>query len=154
MGLKELQEIKNNADKTPKYKIVGGVKKYSIQKVSAKKKALNNGSMYSEDKELENWFLERRKEMCTYCAECGKHTFKNNDKQYKWSICHLLPKSIFESVATHKDNCIFLCWLHHQELDSSWDNAKKMFIWDEVKYKVQSFLHLVTEKHKILEHFK
>ena len=170
MGLEHIRQLKEQA-LLPKPKKVYTIPKKSSKKIEQEKNQTTvivkpkKAGWFDKDKaaledtvnvkdDLQQWFEDRRLEMGVYCSECGKPTFKYNDKQYKWSICHLLPKSIFKSVATHKDNCIFLCWLHHQEFDSGWGNAKKMFIWEEVKCKVQSFLPQVTEKHKILEHFK
>lgn len=148
MGLTEIRQIKEQA-LLPKVKKV-----YVIAKVSKKKKAINNGQSFVIDEVLEKWFLERRKEMNGLCCECGRRTFKEDNKQYKWSIAHLLPKSIFASVATNEYNSIELCWLHHQEFDSSWDKAKQMVCWELVKRKVSMFIDQVTETHKILEHFK
>lgn len=92
---------------------------------------------------LDRWFKERRKEMVGVCCECGKASFKNNDKQYKWSICHITPKSLVPSVATNEFNFLELCWLHHQEFDNTFDRAAAMMCFGEVKQKFQLFKHLI-----------
>jgi len=148
MGISEIRKLKEQA-LLPKVK-----KSYVIPKVSKKKKAENNGQTFFVDDVLEKWFIERRKEMTGLCSECGKRTFKDDNKQYKWSLAHLLPKSIFASVATNEFNFLELCFLHHQEFDSSWDKAKQMMCWGLAKRKVSMFIEQVTETHKILEHFK
>jgi molecular chaperone DnaK (HSP70) len=150
-----IRAIKENAKK-PNIKIVNGVKKYTIPRMSKKmiEKKLDESGRFKENAELEKWFLERRKEMTGLCSECGKRTFKDDNKQYKWSLAHLLPKSIFASVATNEFNFLELCFLHHQEFDSSWDKAKQMMCWGLAKRKVSMFIEQVTETHKILEHYK
>lgn len=85
------------------------------------------------------------------CAECGVRLPQIPDRK---NVCHLLPKSIFPSVRAIKENCIYLCWQHHADFDSTYEKAQKMKIWDYVKQKVSEFRHLVKERHKILTHFE
>jgi len=59
--------------------------------------------------ELDRWFKECRKEMKGICANCGGKSCRDDDKYYKFSIAHLLPKAYFKSVATHPDNWVELC---------------------------------------------
>ena len=93
--------------------------------------------------ELDRWFKDRRKEMVGVCTECGKTTSKHNDKYYKWSICHIVPKSLIKSVATNEFNWIELCQQHHQEYDNTFDRAAAMMCFGEVKQKFQLFKHLI-----------
>lgn len=92
---------------------------------------------------LDNWFKERRNEMQSFCTECGRRININDDKFYRWSICHIVPKSLVPSVATHENNWIELCQLHHQEFDNTFDKAAKMMCFGEVKQKFQLFKHLI-----------
>lgn len=129
--------------------------KKAIKKVSDKKskdisKAKENGS-YGE---MDRWFIERRKEMTGYCCECGKKSFKEDDKYYKWSLAHIIKKSIFNSVSTHPNNFLELCWLHHQEFDSSYENAQKMNCWSLAKERFEIMKPSITEKHKDLVWFQ
>lgn len=121
--------------------------KKPIPKISQKKKEkiVNN--------DIGNWYVEMRNKMTGYCAECGKKSLKDDNEKFTWSICHILPKSIFKSVATHDANFIELCWLHHQQFDSSWNNAKKMYVFELAKEKVNLIKPLIKEKHKILDNF-
>ena len=93
--------------------------------------------------ELSEWFLERRKEMQGVCAECGKTTNRHSDKYFSWSVCHVVPKSLIKSVATHEHNWIELCQLHHQTFDSTFDKAASMMCFGEVYQKFQLFKNLI-----------
>lgn len=129
--------------------------KKPIAKVSKKRKLENEKIKTTEvNSEIDRWFIERRKEMTGYCCECGKKSFKEHDKHYKWSLAHIIKKSIFKSVATHPSNFIELCWLHHQEFDSSYENAQKMNCWSIAKQKFDLFKNCIVEKHKDLNWFK
>lgn len=129
-------------------------KKYVIPKVSAKKKAAMGGERFVVDDVLEKWFLERRKEMTGFCVECGKRSFKDNNDQYKWSLAHILKKSIFRSISTHPSNYLEMCWLHHQEFDSNYENAQKMNCWSLAKERFEIMKPSITEKHKDLGWFE
>lgn len=85
------------------------------------------------------------------CMECNA-TLKNVVSA--WNIAHILPKSNFKSVRSVKENCIYLCRNCHGQFDSSFTNAKKMKVWNHAKKIALSLLHLVKEKHKILEQYK
>lgn len=93
--------------------------------------------------ELDRWFKDRRKEMTGVCTECGKTTSSNNDKYYKWSICHIVPKSLIKLVATNEFNWVELCQQHHQEFDNTFDRAAAMMCFGEVKMKFELFKHLI-----------
>jgi hypothetical protein len=129
-------------------------KSYVIPKVSKKKKAENNGQNFIVDEVLEKWFIERRKEMTGLCCECGRKSFKEDNKNFKWSLAHILKKSIFHSISTHPSNCLELCWLHHQEFDSSYANAQKMNCWSIAKERFEIMKPSITEKHKDLVWFE
>jgi hypothetical protein len=103
---------------------------------------------------LNVWFQARRNEMQNVCCECGRQTNKTNEKYYKWSIAHIVPKSLIKSVATNEHNWIELCQLHHQEFDNSFDRAAAMMCFGEVKMKFQLFKHLIPneEMRKINPH--
>lgn len=64
----------------------------------------------TQNSELQRWFEDRRNEMTGVCANCGGKTTKNDDKYWKFSIAHLLPKAYLKSIATHPDNWIELCY--------------------------------------------
>lgn len=61
-------------------------------------------------KMMRSWFEEHRELMTGVCAHCGSPSCRDNDMLYRFSICHILPKSLFPSVADHPDNWIELCY--------------------------------------------
>lgn len=89
------------------------------------------------------WYLDRRIEMTGFCSECMESTRKAYDKWFSWSVCHIVPKSLVPSVAMHEHNWVELCWLHHQEFDSTFDKAAAMQCFPEIKQKFQLFKHLI-----------
>lgn len=131
--------------------------KKPIAKKSAKKlkqeseeKKLRNG----EQSDLDRWFNERRKEMTGYCAHCGDKSCKNSDQYFKHSIAHLLPKSIFKSVATHKDNWIELCFWNkscHTNYDNKTLDLIDLNCFDEVIRKfVSMYPDIAPEERKYI----
>lgn len=116
MGLNELRQIREDRNKPKEKKI------YRLNKVSPKTlerqarqaenieggKALTDGG-----NDLNKWFEERRKELTGVCAHCGGRSCKDNDKYWKFSIAHILPKNLFKSVATHPLNFIELCFFNN-----------------------------------------
>ena len=98
---------------------------------------------YKENTELELWFRARRLQMVGYCTECSRSTNKDNDKYYKWSICHIAPKGLCPSVATNYYNWLELCQDCHNEFDSTFEKASKMKCFHEAKTKFQLFKDLI-----------
>mgnify|MGYP003433596516 FL=1 len=107
-----------------------------------------------EIKPQEQWYLDRRKEMTGVCIECGLGTNIKDDKYYRWSVCHIVPKGLVPSVATHEYNWIELCQHHHQEFDNTFDRAAKMKCFTEAKMKFRLFQKLIPafELRKINPH--
>lgn len=86
-------------------------------------KAMDSAEVINKD-EMDKWFNERRKEMTGRCVICGGKTEKYNDKTFKRSIAHLLPKrkNQFPSVATDVNNWVELCFFgnsHHTNFDNN-----------------------------------
>lgn len=107
------------------------------------------------DAELEKWFADGNKILDNnpYCENCG--TFIPS-KYYRAAQAHIYPKSIFKSVATHKDNRLFLgsgCGCH-QEYDFSIESASKMRIWGNAVDRYKRFKNLITEHHKFRNNFE
>lgn len=85
--------------------------------------------------ELDIWFKERRKELTGRCKHCGSPSCKHDDKYYKHSIAHILPKAYFPSVATHPENFIELCfWKNncHGNMDNKVLDLIDMNCFDEI----------------------
>ena len=89
---------------------------------------------------LERWYEERRLEMTGICHHCGAPSCMHSDIYFKFSICHILPKSIFPSVSTHHSNFIELCFWNrncHGNMDHHILDLTEMNCWDEI---VEKFL--------------
>lgn len=104
---------------------------------------------------LSEWFDERRQEMTGICIETGAKTAKHNDQFFIFSIAHVLPKSIFPSVAIHPDNWLELSIDAHTKYDRSWDDASKMRCFAAAKEKFAKFESLIApdERRRIPECF-
>ena len=104
-----LRRIKEQASlpKQPKIRKpiakVSEKKKRQLQEEKATNKSKGGG-------EKERWFKARRLEMSGTCMNCGGKSCKHQDSWYQCSICHILPKNLFKSVATHPKNWIELCF--------------------------------------------
>ena len=84
--------------------------------------------------ELQRWFEDRHKELKGFCSHCGGVTQKGKEN-YKSSIHHFLPKSLFKSVATHPLNFLELCFYQnscHTNLESHIIDLIELNCWDEV----------------------
>ena len=79
-----------------------------IAKMSERRKV--ELSYKPNESELDIWFEERRTEMTGKCWHCNENSCKDDDKYFKFSIAHILPKAYFDSVKTHPLNWIELCF--------------------------------------------
>lgn len=123
-------------------------KKYSIPKVSEKKKLKD---LLHKGDELDNWFEKQHKLalLNPFCENCGTNILHqlNSEEQWVWksSHAHIFPKKTFKSINIHKDNHLLLCRLCHGQFDSSWVNASKMKVWSIAKDRAQKLLPYITE---------
>lgn len=115
--------------------IAQGLKAPEAKKSPAAKKA----AKMEEDGDitLDEWFLDRRKEMTGKCAHCGGPYCKHDNMFFKHSIAHLLPKkpTMFPSVKTHPENWIELCfWGNncHGNLDAGTLDLIELNCFDQV----------------------
>ena len=97
--------------------------------------------MVGNSAELNRWFNDRRLELTGYCHHCGKRSCKDDDKYFKFSICHILPKAYVKSVATNPFNFLELCFWGenscHSQLDNSMLDLIELNCFDEVVVKFQ-----------------
>lgn len=97
------------------------------------------------DKKLEKWFNDRRKEMKGFCVcGCGSLSSKNDDKYFKFSAAHVLPKKNFKSLMYHPLNFIEL---------SYWNGCHTVFDnmgYDYCKNTKPELWKIVVERFKIL----
>jgi hypothetical protein len=152
MGLEEIRKLKEQA-LLPKQKKV-----YKIPKMSKKmiEKKLDESGKFKANAELEKWFQDRRREDSGICNEpgCTTPTYKFNSERWKFSLCHIIKKSTFPSVATHPYNCIHLCFTHHQIFDAGYSVSSKMGVWALAKKKFEFFRKEIKERHKDLDWFE
>src|SRR5580692_3115613 len=125
MGLKEMKE----KAKLPKERKV-----YVLPKKSKKKLALEGLEKNiegNEPSEQTKWYEKIMKHETPVCWETNDRIDIRDKKGWQGSIAHVLPKSLFPSVATHPMNYMILkMWGGtHGQYDSSWENASKMKIW-------------------------
>ena len=101
------------------------------------------------ESEIWDWFLDRRKEMTGICKNCGEETSKNDDKYFHYSICHILEKSNFPSVATNENNFIELCYFGnscHSNMDHKKLTVQDMNCFEEIIDKVKKMYPLLTQE--------
>jgi len=143
VGIENIRRIKEEASQPKEPK-----KRKPIAKVSKKKKAANKAL----GPELDEWFGDRRKEMKGSCSNCGKPSCRNDDKYFKFSIAHILPKAYFESIKTHPDNWIELCFWGdnscHTNMDHQMLDLIDMACWDEIVVKFQKLYPYIAPKER------
>lgn len=124
------------------------------QKSEANKRKLNKvKSLYSSDANLESvvkymskgelkeWFNFHMEISTKRCENCG--TSLQHYNRLDWFGCqaHILPKSLFPSVATNLNNHMVLCkWGScHGDFDSSWQKAQSMAVFQLAKERYKLF---------------
>lgn len=81
------------------------------------------------------------------CEECGAKLIGDVSE-----IAHILPKSMFKSIATDDRNVLYLCsWksinnCHSKFDDGSNEQVKNMFIFDTIKERYLELILILTEK--------
>lgn len=100
--------------------------------------------------ELQRWFEDRRKDMTGRCDNCGGKTCKDDDKYYKFSIAHILPKAYVKSVATHPKNFLELCHFGngcHSQMDNKLLDLIDMNCFDKIVERVtEMYPHIAPEE--------
>lgn len=127
-------------------------KKYSIPKVSEKRKAENelNKNIPSD---LDKWFdfqikYELDNGECK-CQNCHCSVRNNLNSKDNWirrgSIAHVVFKAKWASVATHIHNFMILCLDCHKKYDSSYETAMQMPVFQIAKTKFKLFKSAIKE---------
>lgn len=101
--------------------------------------------------ELQRWFEDRRKEMTGRCDNCGGKTCKDDDKYYKFSIAHILPKAYVKSVATHPKNFLELCHFGngcHSQMDNKLLDLIDMNCFDKIVERVTEMYPQIAPEEK------
>ena len=100
---------------------------------------------------LDRWFREVRKSMTGKCMNCGGKTCADNDREYKRSVAHILPKAYFKSVATHPDNWLELCFYGsscHSQMDNKMLDLIDMNCFDTVIQKFTKMYPFIAQEEK------
>ncbi len=145
MGLEQIRLLKSQA-LLPKQKKYSTIAKKSAKTIQREKQFKELGS----DQELDRFFSAMRKSMTGKCLFCSGDTMKKDDEKYHFSLAHILPKSIFKSVATNPNNIIELCFYGnscHTNFDNgiiTWEFIKDSKEWDIIKEKLFDVLPLVA----------
>lgn len=149
------QEIK---DKAGSKKDVARKNKNARNAAALKIKKQVRDSEGAEGGLKENWFAERRKQMTGACLFCGGKTEASNDKTFRNSIAHLLPKKDgiggVPSVKYHPDNWIELCWTGnscHDNLDHAmitWEMLRDSAEWDIIVEKFKKIYPFVAPQER------
>jgi hypothetical protein len=149
MGLEHIRNIKEQALEPKQKKI------YHIPKVSKKRaarieqeKELRNGN----DTLMEQWFKARRKNLVGVCqCGCARLSQKKDDMYFRHSICHIFPKSKFESVMYHPLNYVeraFFGGCHSIMDDTSMDRWVGMADFDDIKAKFYELAPMLTDEER------
>jgi hypothetical protein len=134
--------------KTHRFK-VNDEKHKAREEKQARDVDMGNGIIYRLSTELEQWFLDRRNELTGICKHCGGKTTKDDDKYFKHSIAHILPKAYFLSVATHPKNFIELCFWNkscHTNLDNKILDITDLNCYNEVIEKFVALYPSIDKK--------
>ncbi len=100
---------------------------------------------------LQRWFEDRRKEMTGKCHHCNGKSCRDSDQYFKFSICHLLPKAYFPSIATHEYNWVELCFWNnncHGNMDNKILDLTEMNCFDEIVTKFQIIYPSIAPKER------
>lgn len=129
---------------------------HPIAKKSEKRKQKEKEMM--NDDTMVSWFEDRRKELVGTCqCGCGEKSQKKDDLYYKHSICHIFPKSKFESIAAHPLNYVeraFWGGCHSRMDDRSMDLWPAMADFEDIKAKFFVLAPLLTREERANKFFK
>lgn len=149
MGIEEIRNIKNKA-LLPKEE-----KKYVIPKISKKTQAKKDAEKElrgDNDPLKEQWFKARRIEMVGVCqCGCSAKSQKSDDTFFRGSICHIFPKSVFESVMYHPINWVERAMFGgcHDNMDQQGlDKWPMMADWEDIKDRFHVLAPLLTDEER------
>jgi hypothetical protein len=126
-------------------------KLYVIPKKS-KKRIEREKKMLLSDENYDAWFEERRKDLIGVCqCGCGQKSQKKDDTYYRHCVCHIYPKRLFKSIATHPLNFVeraFWGGCHTNLDEGGMDKWPGMADWDDIKAKVEILEPYLTPEEK------
>lgn len=130
-----------------------------IELAETNRPIINNG----KNGELWRWFEKQRERMTGKCAHCGGKTQKYDNDTFHYSVAHLLPKSLFKSIATHDENWLELCYYGnscHTNFDNHIIDISELNCFNEVIEKITKlYPHIAKEERRripaiLLEYIK
>jgi len=147
---------------------VGGKKKAALKAKNARTKVRMLVSKETKNNLQELWFAKIIAEIRRnpYCWETGDKipdsyydhaTGKQimTDRFFRAACCHIFPKSIFFSIATHPLNYLVLSASNgSHDKTHRLDTFCKMGIWKEAVGRFKQFEPYITETHKYLNSFR
>lgn len=139
-------------------------KKYTIPKVSKKREQKlkeQKEARGGENSVMDLFYQKMRKRLVGVCqCGCGRKSSKHEDDHYRSSICHLFPKRIFKSIATHELNWVernFWEGCHSNMDNRSMDLWVNFADWEDIKERFHVLSPLLTDeerKTKFYNHFQ
>lgn len=125
---------------------------YRINKKSKKRIEKEAELKKSSDSTLDDFYESMRPKMVGTCqCGCGQKSHKKDDIFYRHCICHIFPKRLFKSVATHELNWVERTFWggHHTNFDEQgMDKWPMMADWDDIKEKFHQLAPLLTDKER------
>lgn len=124
-----------------------------IKKKSDKRAAKEKEQQISQtDDGLDKFFERNRKRMVGVCqCGCGEKSQKKDDTFYRHCICHLFPKRLFPSIATHDLNWVERTFWggHHTNFDEQGMNKWPLMAdWEDIKEKFHQLVPLLTDEER------
>lgn len=128
-------------------------KNYSIPKKSEKRKQKElEQKAAGGDNGMDKFFEKMRKRMIGTCqCGCARKSSKMEDDHYRASICHIFPKRIFKSIATHELNWVERNFWEgcHSNMDNRSIEKWPMYAdWDDIKEKFHQLAPLLTDEER------
>lgn len=152
MSIENIRAIKTAAGK-PKEKIFYRIAPKSKKRIAAELEQKESG----KDGALDKFYEVARKKLTGVCqCGCGKKSSKDDDRFYRFSICHLFPKKKFKSIATHPLNFVeraFWGGDHTNTDEQSMDKWPTFADWPDIKEKFFALAPLLTEKERAIKFY-
>jgi hypothetical protein len=147
MSIESIRLLKAQA-LIPKQRRIYTIPKKSAKKIAQEKEQKQNNS----DEGMDKFFERMRKRMIGICqCGCAEKSQKDDDTFYRNCICHIFPKRIFKSIATHELNWVERSFWngHHTNMDNRSIELWKNFAdFDDIKEKFYMLAPLLTEEER------
>lgn len=146
-----------NAARTPKLKKeYKGIAKKSAKTIAKEKEEMATRS--SEDETMkQRWFRSRRREMVGTCqCGCGQKSSKQENDNFRSSICHIFPQRDFPSVQFHPLNWVERAFWATEKGSSCHTNMDNQSIskwplfadWEDIKARFHELSPLLTDEER------